>query len=145
MDIISACLVGIPCRYDGKCCKDDIALKLFLERKVLPVCPEVLGGLNTPRVPSEVVSGTGDDVLTGHSAVLDATGEDLTKSFILGAKRTLEVCRALGAKKAYLKSKSPSCGCEWIHDGSFSGALKQGNGVTAALLQREGIEVIEIG
>jgi uncharacterized protein YbbK (DUF523 family) len=144
MDIISACLLGIPCRYDGKSCKDDIAVKLFLDGKVLPVCPEVLGELDTPRVPSEIVSGTGEDVLEGHSAVLDATGEDLTKAFILGAKRTLAVCKALGAKKAYLKSKSPSCGSEWIHDGSFTGILKQGYGVTAALLQREGIKVVEM-
>jgi uncharacterized protein YbbK (DUF523 family) len=83
-------------------------------------------------------------VLEGHSVVLDATGADLTKAFIRGARKTLEVCRALGARKAYLKSKSPSCGTEWIHDGSFTGILKQGNGVTAALLQREGITVIEM-
>lgn len=145
MDIVSACLVGIPCRYDGKGCKDDLAMRLFLEGKVLPVCPEVLGGLCTPRVPSEIISGTGDDVIQGHSAVRDAAGNDVTREFLGGAKKALEICKAIGAKKAYLKSKSPSCGCEMIHDGSFTGGLRQGNGVTAALLQNEGILVIEKG
>ncbi len=145
MDIVSACLVGAPCRYDGKGCSDDLAVRLFLEGEVLPVCPEVLGGLCTPRVPCEIVSGTGDDVLQGYTAVHDASGNDITKEFLAGAKRTLDLCRAVGAKKAYLKSQSPSCGCEMIHDGSFTGKLRQGIGVTAALLRREGIEVIETG
>lgn len=144
MDIASACLVGIKCRYDGEAREDDNIRNMYDEGLVKAVCPELLAKLASPRCPSEIADGDGEDVLEGRAKVMAQDGGDLTAAFIAGAQKTLEVATACGAKHAYLKSKSPSCGCGRIYDGTFSGKLREGNGVTAALLKKHGIEVTEV-
>ncbi len=144
MDIASACLAGIKCRYDGQAREDKKIKEMYLKGEVKAVCPECLGGLASPRCPSEIVGGEGGDVLCGKAKVMAKDGSDRTPEFLDGAEKTLEIAQSSGAKRAYLKSKSPSCGVFRIYDGTFSGTLKPGNGVTAALLAKNGIEIIEI-
>jgi uncharacterized protein YbbK (DUF523 family) len=108
---------------------------------VLSLCPEVLGGLPTPRPPAEIQGGDGDDVLEGQARVMNTEGRDITTEFLAGAQKVLRVAHRWGIKVAILKARSPSCGVGQIHDGSFSGRLVKGDGVTAALLKREGIIV----
>jgi uncharacterized protein YbbK (DUF523 family) len=132
MKLVSACLLGIRCRYDGSGRPDKKAIELFRKGGLVPVCPEQLGGLPTPREPAEI---RGDKVFT-------ESGRDVTENFIRGAEETLRLAKLLGIKEAVLKSKSSACGCGKIHDGTFSGALKDGDGVTAALLKRSGIRVV---
>ena len=129
--LISACLLGVPCRYDGAS-KPCAALELLAERFVfVPVCPEQLGGLPTPRVPAE---RRGDSVMTRD-------GRNVTENYRLGANEALRIARIAGCKRALLKAKSPSCGCGRIYDGTHSGTLTDGDGVTAELLKENGIEV----
>jgi uncharacterized protein YbbK (DUF523 family) len=143
MDIASACLIGRKCRYDGESRENPEIKKLYEEGRLKPVCPECLAGLKIPRCPSEITGGDGGDVLRGRARVTAQDGSDRTQEFIEGANKALEAARECGAKRAYMKSKSPSCGCSMIYDGTFSGKLKHGAGVTAALLKENGIEVIE--
>ncbi len=136
--------MGERVRYDGVVKKTDSLLReLFLRGEVIPVCPEVDGGLGVPRPPSEILSGEGEDVLEGRSRILNSVGEDVTEAFVRGAYRALQLCRQYRIKVAILKSKSPSCSREKIYDGSFSRRLKEGRGVTVALLEREGIVVFD--
>ncbi len=144
MDIASACLAGIKCRYDGEAREDENIRKLYEQGLVKAVCPERLAKLPSPRCPSEIVDGDGEDVLAGRAKVMAQDGEDLTKEFLDGAEKTLEIAKKCGAQHAYLKSKSPSCGCGSIYDGTFLGTLRDGDGVTAALLKKHGIEVTEV-
>ena len=140
--LVSACLLGTPCRYDGAGCPSE-RVKAFLAGKgVVPVCPEELGGLPTPRRPTEIVGGDGADVLDGRARVLDAAGADSTAAMVRGAQAALAVAREHGARHAILKARSPSCGVGVIHDGSFAASLRPGSGVTASLLERSGIEVV---
>jgi uncharacterized protein YbbK (DUF523 family) len=139
--LVSACLVGIPCRYDGGSRPNDQLQDLAARGKVLPICPEVVGGLPTPRPPAEVQGGDGGDVLEGRAQVVNIEGEDVTVQFLAGAQKALHVARRWGIKEAILKARSPSCGAGQIYDGSFSGRLVEGDGVTVALLKREGIIV----
>ena len=139
--LVSACLVGIPCRYDGGSCPHDQLQALAAQGDVLPLCPEALGGLPTPRAPAEIRGGDGGDVLEGQARVVNVEGKDVTTEFLAGAQKALRVARRWGIKAAILKARSPSCGVGQIHDGSFSGRLAEGDGVTAALLKREGIIV----
>lgn len=141
MYLVSACLLGIKCRYDGGTKKNEILMKLASEGKVIPVCPEQLGGCPTPRSQSEVTGGTGADVLCGRCSVTSREGRDVSEYFVKGAEETLKLALACGVKKAVLKARSPSCGFGKIYDGTFSGVLKDGNGVAAELLSRNGIEV----
>ncbi len=142
MILISACLAGVHCRYNlGDNCSEKVVEVIGGQPSVL-VCPEQLGGLSTPRHPAEILGGHGEDVLNGKAKVINSKGEDLTEPFIRGAEEVLEIARLYGAKKAILKSRSPSCGCCKIYDGSFSGKIIHGDGVTTALLKRNGIEVI---
>lgn len=141
MILISACLLGVNCKYDGKNNLREKLLEHFKGSNIIPVCPEQLGGLTTPRLPAEIVGGDGEDVLAGRAKVIRVDGVDVTDEFIKGAKETLNILKSLGAEKAILKSRSPSCGLRRIYDGSFSGTLVQGNGVTTALLKQNGIEV----
>ncbi len=104
------------------------------EHNVIPVCPEELGGLVTPREPCEIQAGSGKDVLEGRSPVLNKKGEDVTEGFVKGAGETLALARQHSCFLAVLKARSPSCGCGIIYDGTFSGRLKEGSGVTAQLL-----------
>jgi uncharacterized protein YbbK (DUF523 family) len=136
MYLVSACLAGVNCRYDGKDSADERVVELVNQGKAIPVCPEQLGGLSTPRISCEQVNQPGD------RKIINKEGIDRTEEFRLGAERTLAIAKALGIKKAIMKSKSPSCGCGQIYDGTFSGTLIQGNGMAVELLLRSGIEVI---
>ena len=132
MIVISACLAGVNCRYDGKNNRIEQVCSLVSLKKALPLCPEQLGGLPTPRLPSEISEGR----------VLNKNGDDVTKAFRKGAEEALKICLMAGCKKAILKSKSPSCGFGAIYDGSFKKRLLPGKGVFAALLESYGIEII---
>lgn len=141
MIIVSACLCGINTRYDGKSSFNDKVAKLLKEGKAVLVCPEQLGGLSTPRPPHEIQNGTGADVLDGKAKVLGNDGKDSSSEFIKGAEEVLKIAKEIEAKTAILKAKSPSCGFGKIYDGTFSGAKRDGNGITAELLKRNGIKV----
>lgn len=144
MNIASACLVGQKCRYDGNSNTNDEIVKMYEQGLIMPVCPECLANLPIPRCPSEIVGGNGNDVLEGRAVVMAKDGSDKTKEFIEGAQKTLEIAQNCGAARAYLKAKSPSCGCGTIYDGTFSGQLCSGDGVTSTLLKKHDIEVIEV-
>jgi uncharacterized protein YbbK (DUF523 family) len=133
MKLVSACLIGINCRYDGKSNTSRKCLKLFKNGGLIPVCPEQLGGLSTPREPAEIQK-------TGR--VLKKNGKDVTKNFTRGAEETLKIAKYSGAKSAIFKARSPSCGSKLIFDGSFSRKLIKGDGITTALLKKNGIQVI---
>jgi uncharacterized protein YbbK (DUF523 family) len=135
---ISACLLGLACRYDGVSLPSEKQLIPAEGECWVPLCPEQLGGLGTPRIPAEIESGSGGDVLAGRARVVSREGADLTAAFLRGARETLDLCRRLGIREMVLKSRSPSCGVGRIYRGT---ALVDGDGVTAALLQREGIDV----
>ena len=130
--LISACLLGIGCRYDGKHKANSEVLKLGEKYNLIPVCPEIYGGLPTPRVPSERI---GDKVMMKD-------GRDVTENYRRGAEETLELCRIYNIKTAILKERSPSCGKGEIYDGTFSGTLTERDGVTAELLIANGIRVL---
>ena len=141
--LISACLLGEPVRYDGKS-KAQSSPQLLQwqhEGRLVSFCPEVAGGLPTPRIAAEIVGGEGADVLKQCARVIDRTGADVTASFIKGAKLALDLCRQHNINIAILSARSPSCGDRQIYDGSFSATLKNGSGVTAALLAGHGIRV----
>ncbi|MEO3944094.1 DUF523 domain-containing protein [Gorillibacterium sp. CAU 1737] len=141
MILVSACLAGMKVRYDGRDNLVETLGRFIEEGRALPVCPEVLGGLSTPREPAEIVGGTGEDVLDGHARIIDRTGCDVTTEFVSGAYEALRVAREAKATVVVLKESSPSCGSSRIYDGTHSGHKIPGMGVTAALLQREGIRV----
>lgn len=132
MKLCSACLLGINCRYDGKNKPIQKVLDLIKKETLIPVCPEQLGGLSTPREPSEQ---RGERVVT-------KTGRDVTDNFLRGAEQVLGLAKLLGIKEAIFKQKSPSCGCGKIYDGTFFDKLIEGNGITTALLKKNGIKVI---
>ncbi len=140
--IVSACLAGISCRWNGKDSLNDETRKLVAEGKAIPVCPEELGDLPTPRPPSEIIGANGQDVLDQRASVHNKFGVDVTKEFVKGAKRALRIAKKARAGKAILKIRSTSCGLGEIYDGTFSHKLKRGDGVTAAIFLRAGIEVI---
>ena len=141
MILISACLLGTNCRYDG--CNNlwERAADLCAVYQVLPICPEQLGGLPTPRVPVEIQEGDGYAVLEGSTRVLTREGKDVSAAFLKGAKETLRLAKMQGIKAAILKEGSPSCGSKRIYDGSFSGNVCSGSGVTTTLLKKSGIKV----
>uniref|UniRef100_UPI0035B50791 DUF523 domain-containing protein n=2 Tax=Symbiobacterium terraclitae TaxID=557451 RepID=UPI0035B50791 len=141
MILVSACLVGCRCRYDQGTKEQAEIVDLIRRGQAVPVCPEQLGGLPTPRLPAEIVGGDGDDVLDGRARVVNRAGEDVTAQFLAGAREALRLAQAVGATEAILKERSPSCGTEAIYDGTFSGSTTPGAGVTAALLRRHGIAV----
>jgi len=126
--IVSACLAGVACRYDGGTTPHPVVQAMVERGEALPVCPEVLGGLSVPRDACE----------RRGEAVLTASGRDCTPAFLEGARQALELARAHGCCAAILKSRSPSCGVGRIYDGSFEHRLVDGDGVFAALLRREG-------
>lgn len=141
MIAVSLCLTGAKCRYDGKSKHDPLLLETIGEG-YLAVCPEVCAGLEIPRPPSEIFGGDGADVLSGKARVIDRNGRDITEAFLEGSRMVLKMCLENGVTMAYLRARSPSCGCGRIYDGSFTGVLTEGNGVLAELLLRHGIEVI---
>lgn len=130
--LVSACLLGAPCRYDGKSKPDARVLTLASRYELIPVCAEELGGLKTPRTPAEIVG----------ERVINRDGIDVTAEYVLGASKVLEIARENGCKIAILKSKSPSCGHGEVYDGSFTRTLKAGNGICAEVLIKNGILVI---
>ena len=130
--LVSACLLGVNCRYDGKNgCRDEV-LKLLREYELIPVCPEVLGGLPTPRPPAERLP---------DGRVVTREGKDVTAEYRSGAEQALALARKQGCVLAVLKERSPSCGRGRIYDGTFSRTLIPGSGVAAQLLEENGILV----
>lgn len=140
MLIVSACLAGIRCRHDGGDAGLKGVMSLVGEGKALPVCPEQLGGLPTPRSPAGIINGGGEDVLDGKAEVVNEEGRNVTPEFVGGAQAVTDLAKLVGAGQAILKSGSPSCGCGRI---KRKGHLVKGNGVTSALLLRAGVEVVE--
>lgn len=139
--IVSACLAGIDCTYNGKNKLEQSIRKLVISGAAIPVCPEVLGGSPIPREACEISGGDGKKVLAGKVKVRTVSGEDVTPKLISGARKTLLMVKRLGIKHAILKAKSPSCGRGMIYDGTFTGTLKKGNGVTTELLLKHGIKI----
>ena len=130
--LVSACLLGQSCRYDGKSkpCERVIALKDTYN--LIPICPEVMGGLPTPRTPSEICG----------ELVLMKDGRHVTENYNRGAQKALEIARENACTVAILKEKSPSCGSGLIHNGLFDGGLIEGDGITTKLLKSQGIRVL---
>lgn len=131
--LVSKCLLGINCRYKGDNCKNDAVCALSENYEIIPICPEQDGGLPTPRDPAEIVNGR----------VISSTGRDVTAEYEKGARHALDLAREHSAEFAVLKSKSPSCGCGIIYDGTFSGTLTTGDGITARLLKAGGFKVTD--
>ena len=129
--LISACLLGENCKYSGGNNYEPLTEALGERFELVPVCPERLGGLTSPREPAERVG----------ERVLSRTGEDWTAAFYLGAERTLEIARREGISQAVLKERSPSCGCGAVYDGTFTGTVVPGDGVAAELLKRHGVHI----
>ncbi|MFG2692895.1 DUF523 domain-containing protein [Kitasatospora sp. NPDC051984] len=139
--LVSACLRGVPCRFDGRDKASEALAEALDGRRAVAFCPEVAGGLETPRRPAELVGGDGHDVLDGTARVVDDGGRDVTAEFVAGAELALVAAQRAGCTEAVLMPRSPSCGRGKVYDGSFAGALVPGDGVTAALLERNGITV----
>ena len=132
MIAVSECLRGTPCRYDGKSKKNEAVCALAERFELIPVCPEVLGGLPTPRDPSERLG----------ERVVSCRGADVTQQFEKGAQAALLLAKRYGCTKALMKEHSPSCGSGLIYDGSFSGKLVEGDGCAAELLKAAGVSVV---
>ncbi len=130
--LVSACLLGVNCKYSGGNNENKKVLEYLKDKEVIPICPEIMGGLSTPRPASEII----------HNKVITNTNKDVTKEYQKGAEESLKLAKLLGAKKALLKAKSPSCGKGKIYDGTFTGTIISGNGVTAELFLENDIEVI---
>lgn len=131
--LVSSCLLGLKTRYDGRILSADQYRDALAGGVCIPVCPEQLGGLPTPRTAADLLDGDGHDVLAGRARVVRRDGVDVTGNFILGARQVVQIARLAGADRIILKAGSPSCG------------LGPKIGVTAALLQDEGFKVIEMG
>jgi len=129
--LCSACLLGVKCRYDGKSKPNRKIIQLSKKVSLIPVCPEQLGGLPTPRVPAE----------QKENRVFTKSGKDITQNFKKGAKEALRLTKLFNIKEAILKQRSPSCGCGQIYDGTFSKTIIEGDGITAALLKKNKIKV----
>lgn len=143
MIVISACLVGEKVRYDGNHKLDLFYKNLIDEKKAISICPEILGGLQVPREPAEIIGGDGYDVWNDQAKVMTVTGRDVTIQFKEGAKRALSIIKDLNANIVILKSDSPSCGSTVIYDGTFTGNKKEGVGVTTALFTLNDINVYD--
>ena len=130
--LVSACLLGVNCKYNGGNNYNEKINEFLSDKEIIPICPEIYGGLPTPRPASEIKG----------NRVINVEGKDVTNEFRKGAEETLKLAKMLGVKKALLKAKSPSCGYKMIYDGTFSNQLIEGNGITTELLLQEGIEVL---
>lgn len=129
--IVSACLLGVSCRYDGNSKPNEKIINLKEKYNLIPICPEIMGGLPTPRMPAEIKEG----------CVKTENGIDVTEEYKKGAEEALKLAKLFGCKKAILKENSPSCGCGKIYNGEFTRTLKEGNGITAELFIKNGIDV----
>lgn len=132
MKLCSACLLGVKCRYNGKSALNKKVVSLLRSEVLIPVCPEQLGGLPTPREPAEIVG----------NRVFTISGRDVTENFIRGANETLRIAKLFNISEAVMKQGSPSCGFGRIYDGTFSGKTRKGEGVTATLLKKHGIKIV---
>ena len=139
--VVSACLAGIDCNFKGGNALSKKVKELFEAGTALAACPEVAGGLGSPRERCEICRGGGAEVLNGTARVFSSSGKDNTIPYIRGAARIAGIVKSLGIKKAILKSGSPSCGPDRIYDGTFSGKSRSGNGVFAAMLKQGGIRL----
>jgi len=137
--LVSACLLGVNCRYDGTSKRDPDVLEWVRDKVVVPVCPELLSGLGFPRLPAEIEAGDGYAVLSGKSRVLLRDGRDVTREFLAGAKEALKIAKLHPLKLALLKEMSPSCGVNYIYNHK---KRVRGVGIFCALLMREGYTVI---
>lgn len=142
MILVSSCLAGLEVRYNGTHSLNHKISKLIEVNKAIPVCPELLGGFSTPREPAEIIGGNGEDVLNGKAKVVEKSGRDVTELYIKGAYATLKKATDVNAAVVVLKEYSPSCGSSMIYNGEFMGEKIVGNGVTTALLKRNGLRVI---
>lgn len=131
MKIVSACLAGINCRYDGNSNSCEKVIEMVKNGEAIPICPEQLGGLSTPRRPVQIVNGK----------CISETGEDFTEAFKIGANEALKIAKLVEANEAILKQNSPSCGSSQIYDGSFSGSKIKGQGICAKLFSDNGIHL----
>lgn len=141
--LVSACLLGVACNHEGRGSPRAVVDELARHYRLVPVCPEVLGGLPTPRAAAELQGGDGADVVagTGGARVVNVAGEDVTAAYRRGADAAVAIAMAVGAERAVLKARSPSCGSSEVYDGTFSRRLVPGRGVTAAALAAAGLEV----
>ncbi len=137
--MVSACLLGEKCRYDGGAKPVPDLQEKLAGFTIVPFCPELLGGLVAPRPPAEILGGTGEDVWEDRARVLNKEGLEVTAEFRRGAERVLEQVEKHRPERLVFKANSPSCGVGRIYDGSFSGTLRDGDGVTVALLKRKGV------
>lgn len=140
--LVSACLTGIKCTFRHSDNLSTPLKKLAEKGLVLAVCPEIASSFGIPRESVELVGGDGYDVLEGKARVKTASGKDVTKKMVSGARKILALAKKYGIEEAVVKSKSPACGSGWIYDGSFSNKLKKGDGVLTAMLKKNGIKVI---
>lgn len=141
MIAVSSCLLGVNCKYNGDNNKNDKIIDYLKDKEYIIVCPEQLGGLTTPRFPSEIEINNGNDVLEGKSKVISVKGVDVTDNFIKGATEALKIAKMYNVTEAILKESSPSCGVNFIYDGSFTGKKIEGFGVTTALFKNNNISV----
>jgi len=141
--LISACLLGNPVRYNGTdlLINHPLLKRWKSEGRLISICPEMAGGLLTPRAPAEIVNGDGASVLSKQSQVVNNKKEDVTEAFLLGASKALQLAKENNCTVAILTERSPSCGSSKIYDGNFSGVRKSGMGVTTTLLEQNGIKV----
>lgn len=130
--LVSACLLGVNCKYNGSNNENASVFAYLRDKEIIPICPEIMGGLATPRNPSERL----------NDKVISNANVDVTKNFQRGALETLKLAQKLGCTKAILKSKSPSCGSGTIYDGTFQGKLIEGDGLTAELLKKHNITIL---
>ncbi|MGC8838130.1 MAG: DUF523 domain-containing protein [Anaerolineae bacterium] len=139
--MVSGCLLGLLCRYDGGHCLDP-RLTLWAARgRLVPICPEVAGGLPIPRPLAEIQGGPAEAILTGRAVIRNVEGQDVTGPYLAGAKATLALARRVGARVAILKERSPSCGSHVVYDGTFHRNLIPGQGLTALVLRAAGLQV----
>lgn len=139
---ISACLLGQKVRYDGQDCLVRELVSYLIPDQYVSLCPEISGGLPTPRPPAEIQNASGRDVLNNHATVIDREGMNVSDAFIQGAYAALALAQEHQVTHAILKANSPSCGSDLIYDGTFTGHKIQGEGVTAALFRKQGIVVL---
>lgn len=134
MVAVSKCLLGINCKYNGGSNYNEKLMNYLKDKDFLAICPEVSGGLSTPRISCEIVG----------ERIINKEGKDCTKEYYCGAEKALKLCKACGVTEAILQTRSPSCGSGIIYDGTFTGNKVKGDGITAKLLKENGIRVINI-
>jgi uncharacterized protein YbbK (DUF523 family) len=140
--LVSSCLAGQEVRYNGTHCLHEKIRQLIDQKKAVSICPELLGGFPVPREPAEITGGDGEDVLDGRARVIEKSGRDVTELYITGAYAALKKAEELQVSTVVLKEFSPSCGSSVIYNGEFTGGKVAGDGVTSALLKRNGIRVV---